>query len=824
MKKIVLALFYLLVLSCNDAPKKSNTLIDYVPSDAQVIFKINDLEKAKSHLRDNDFIKNNASLQLFSYFNSLPVIEGNKENSNGLLCFSPVGKNDYEYTFISKYSPGLIATDSLHEKTIESIQYAEQTFQKITSNKGTFFATKQDSILIASSSQILIENAIRLQEKNKMTSSDLTKAFQVANDNTPLSILVNGHKLKNIHDSLLPEAQAPSLGIANFSGWISLDTTIDQHAIYLDGIAIEKDSLSSTIGIFDNLAPQENQVAKITPITAKGFTSYTYDDFSILKKNLALAQDRELRDIPLELDEILQEVSEISMIHLENEMLLSLTAHDIQLVTEHIDGREIDSYRNVPIYKTERPLKFSNILAPLIPDFSGDLYLVHEEFVIFATSKNALQTIIANIINKTILAQQTNYTASIDKLSNESSILLVNTVKNIKERIANHAAAPYKKEWSDVKSEEYQHAALQVIKEHNFAHIHGVFKKNHADDNTSPVAQIAATSLENKLLNDPILVKNHRTKGMDYAVQDVTNMLYLISEKGAIFWKKQIDGAILGDIKQIDIYKNGRYQLLFNTARSVYLIDRDGNSVAPYPKRFNKELTLPLSLFDYDKNKRYRIMITQGNEVKMFDGKAKIVSGFTFKNTETNIVLPPKHFRMKGKDYIIIPEENGTMNILSRVGKARVKPKGYINFSANEWYQYQDKFTSINKDGKLVQIDPQGNVSYPEQQQFHKMVSTNKTLVTLSENKLTIKGKTIELEHAVYATPHLFFINNKIYVSITDIQSKKVYLYDSNAQLLPNFPVYGQSAISLGNIDKDSHLEFVVKGEEDSILLYKIKQ
>jgi hypothetical protein len=59
-------------------------------------------------------------------------------------------------------------------------------------------------------------------------------------------------------------------------------------------------------------------------------------------------------------------------------------------------------------------------------------------------------------------------------------------------------------------------------------------------------------------------------------------------------------------------------------------------------------------------------------------------------------------------------------------------------------------------------------------------------------------------------------------VAITDLQSQKIYLYDSQAESIKNFPVYGNSKISLENIDKDRDLEFVVKGESNSILLYQI--
>ena len=821
MKKILAVFLLFIAISCDDISKKSNSLIDYIPRDAQIIIKINDLEDATSKLRDNNFIKSNDQIAFFEYFKNLSILDETNQ-SEGLLCFSPLGKNDYEYTYISKFDPSVIQNDSLKTKKIETINYANQAIYKVTPKGKPFFATRQDSLLIASSSQLLIENAIRMQTSPVPVDNDLKKVYDVSGTENTLSVLLNGKKLQNIHNALLPNTGLE--GLQNFSGWISVDATVDQNAMYLDGIAIEKDSLTSTIGIFDNTAAQENRISKVTPITAKGFISYTFDDFDVLKKNLSFAQDRELKDIPSDLDDVLSGVSEIGMVFLEKENVLVLNSLDTETANENLAGVTTETYRNTAIYSFKNASSFSQTLTPLIKNFEAKFYFIHEEFIVFSSSINTLRDVIANILNQTLLYDQEYYKSTMKNLSDQSSILLVGDIKNIKQYISESVVDNYTAQWNSLKAKGYQIGIVQLIKENDFAHIHSVLQKSRAKGAATSVAQIVSTTLENKVLNKPILVKNHRTKGMDVAVQDIENELYLISDKGSIFWKKQIDGEILGDIQQIDIFKNGRYQLLFNTSNTVYLIDRDGKDVKPYPKKFEKSITQPLALFDYDKSKRYRIVITQGNEIKMFDAETKVVTGFRFKGTETDLISSPKHIRIGTKDYILLSEKNGTLSVLDRLGRVRINVKEKVDFSKSEWYQYQDKLTSTTKGGNLIQVQNDGS-TIEQSLDLHEdniMTSTNKTLVTLSENKLTIKGKTLELDFGVYTEPKLYFINNKIYITVTDVQAKKVYLYDSNAELFPNFPVYGNSVLSLGNMDKDPNLEFVVQGEENSILIYQI--
>ncbi|MDX1604092.1 MAG: ribonuclease HII, partial [Salinimicrobium sediminis] len=100
--------------------------------------------------------------------------------------------------------------------------------------------------------------------------------------------------------------------------------------------------------------------------------------------------------------------------------------------------------------------------------------------------------------------------------------------------------------------------------------------------------------------------------------------------------------------------------------------------------------------------------------------------------------------------------------------------------------------------------------------------ATPKTLVSLSENELSIGKSSATLDFGLYTEPQIFYINNKIYVSVTDLQAHKVYLFDSNANLFPGFPVYGNSLVDLSNADDDTALELVVQGEENGVLIYSV--
>ena len=63
---------------------------------------------------------------------------------------------------------------------------------------------------------------------------------------------------------------------------------------------------------------------------------------------------------------------------------------------------------------------------------------------------------------------------------------------------------------------------------------------------------------------------------------------------------------------------------------------------------------------------------------------------------------------------------------------------------------------------------------------------------------------------------------NVIYVTTTDLDAQKVYLFFSNGTPVNGFPVYGTSAADLVNADDDKAVELVVLSETNGMLIYEI--
>ncbi|NNC50274.1 MAG: ribonuclease HII, partial [Flaviramulus sp.] len=514
------------------------------------------------------------------------------------------------------------------------------------------------------------------------------------------------------------------------------------------------------------------------------------------------------------------DIVEVGVIYEDNNHAIVLNSTDIIASKDALLGEQtmLDTFREVTIYSFSNPKLFAKTFSPLVSFNKANIYCVLDHLLVFADNLEMLQNIIANYQNKTTYSNYKNFQNIKENLSDASSIMQVYNSATLNSILNKNSSENYK-----YKLHDYNTSAIQFIYDNNFAHVNAIIKKDESKASLNSVAEILNIKLDADLLSNPQFVTNHRTKQKEIVVQDINNNLYLISNKGKIIWKKALTGAILGAIEQIDIYKNGRLQLTFATPNRVYVIDRNGNDVGPFPIKFKDEITQPLSIFDYDKNKKYRLLVTQGKNVLMYNVRAKFVNGFKFKSANNTIICQPKHFRIGSKDYIVFKTKN-KLYILDRLGKTRVSPKSSINYSNQPVFLYKNTFTTTDINGNLISINTKGNVASKNLNlsENHSIETSSKTLVALSENKLLIKSKTNELDFGDYSNCKLFFINNKIYISVTDLQSHKVYLFDSQSRLLNNFPVYGNSTIELDNIDKDKNLEFVTKGESNSLILYQI--
>lgn len=179
----------------------------------------------------------------------------------------------------------------------------------------------------------------------------------------------------------------------------------------------------------------------------------------------------------------------------------------------------------------------------------------------------------------------------------------------------------YQKSWKSLNTDTFKLGLTQLTNDDGFTHVN--FSFGASENNSSSNLQVNRIKLDQNLITSPSYFINWRTRQRDVAVQDEDHLLHLISSKGQKIWTKQLDSKIIGEIQNLDIYKNTRIQMAFVTQSKLYVLDKNGNDVGHFPISFNNLITQGLQIFDYSNNGKYRFVVTQSNDLFMYDKEAK---------------------------------------------------------------------------------------------------------------------------------------------------------------------------------------------------------
>lgn len=770
MKTHFLLFLSLLIWSCQSPTKTIDRPEKYIPNSASVVLKISSPEHFTSALKNNIVFE---QIPLFEpLINTLEELNVAGLKNELFVCYD--SKNPQSWTFITT------TTDTFSKALLKLPFKAVNT------------------VLIIGAEPDLSKS----QEVHFLGDDQFT---QLNNPNATFSMVYQ------------PKAKT-SNWTSPYQQPLFLDIVVKPNSIEINGITLQNDS-NSWYKLFGTNKPQRQHLSAVVPTEASKFSSFTVTDFELFSTQLD-SIGNSTSTTPFAID-LFSSISEIGRFNIKENTAIALKSIDIQSTYESLTAyqNELSSFRSVPIFEFNIPDFFKSIFYPLIEIDNINQFVILDDYLVFSNTEDILKLVVSDYLNKNTLGISTVYQNNLKLLSDDMSYqssINSTTLENELRDLFNIEAA------IDIGA--FSGASYQLVHDDNVMHFNGVLQAFKSKPSASAVTEEFSLVLENDLLTDPQFVTNHLTKQKDIVVQDKEHQLYLISNSGSIRWKKQLQGPILGPIQQIDLYRNGRLQLAFATPNRVYVIDRNGKNVSPFPLRFKDAITQPLSIFDYDKNRNYRFVVTQNNALLMYDRQGKTVKGFRYKSSQ-KISKPPQHFRIRSKDYIVFPTAN-QLKILDRRGNIRVKVKQAIEFSGQPIYLYKGLWTTTNTAGDLVKVNTKGSVSFQELQlrRDHQLYTSSKSLVTLSENQLQIKSNTVELDYGNYTTPKFFYLNDKIYVSTTDLETQKTWLFDSQANVIPKFPIYGNGPIAMDNIDNDRALELVCKADSKSLILYKLNQ
>jgi outer membrane protein assembly factor BamB len=332
--------------------------------------------------------------------------------------------------------------------------------------------------------------------------------------------------------------------------------------------------------------------------------------------------------------------------------------------------------------------------------------------------------------------------------------------------------------------------------------------------------------LDTAIAFKPQLVQNHNTGETEVLVQDMANNVYLLNNIGRILWKVTLPEPVLSHVYQVDLYKNKKLQMLFNTRHHIYALDRLGNIVARFPIRLQSPAVGGLAVFDYDNDLNYRIMVAcEDRKVYAYEKTGKQIDGWQFQQSEHPVQTDLCHYRSGGRDFIVFADKY-KLYILDRQGKARITPE--YNFPVGQQTVIATDPPRSSNPTHIVLTDTTGTPHFVSltdgsirKKEIKVIPSThffifqdvdgdrqgdfifaynNKVMVYHQDGKQIME---IDTEEPVSMRPYIYeFAADDLKIGIVAPQKNLIYLYNELGKLHEGFPLTGSTLFSIGRLDK----------------------
>ncbi len=361
-----------------------------------------------------------------------------------------------------------------------------------------------------------------------------------------------------------------------------------------------------------------------------------------------------------------------------------------------------------------------------------------------------------------------------------------------------------------------------------------------ADEPPSRASDKIITNVSERL-SKIFVVKSHISKREEVLIQDSTLSIRLLSSDGKILWQLPLDGKIIGDVEQVDYFSNGKLQYFFATPNSLHIVDRLGNYVHPFPSKIQESDIEFASIVDYDHSKKYRFMVAgKSGKLWMYDKQGVNLEGWTPKNLSESLFAAPRHYRIRGKDYVVAIRKDGNAYVMNRRGETlqgfplnlNARPEGdYFLESGNSLKSTY--FVVVSRDGFRIKFTLDGKIQSRESL-VKNTADARFGLISEKDDKSYLIMRQEARQLAFFdddykqlvasdfvggnpvTTHYLDFGGGKLFISVTDKIQELSFVYDGEGHLLTQVPVES-NAIAVRPLDIDKVRIFSIHGKSLTI-------
>jgi hypothetical protein len=371
------------------------------------------------------------------------------------------------------------------------------------------------------------------------------------------------------------------------------------------------------------------------------------------------------------------------------------------------------------------------------------------------------------------------------------------------------------------------------------------------EQQASPANILWKTTLGNRAFMAPTVFTNPQTGEREIFIQDASHTIYLISKAGRILWRRELKEPIRSKIWQLDLNNNKEEQFAFSTDSGIFVLDQTGVDMAGFPLRMQTPASNGVTVIDFFKSHEYQFFIALENgNAYGFDESGSPVEGWRPKTGVGKVRHPLVHFQAKGKDFLMLLDTAGMLQVFQKNGEFRFPKKDL----AAKFLQGPD-FQSDGENYRIVACDDRGRVDVTtlegggfklaldvgkkqgvkfvfadvlgDQRKDYLALSGSDLVAYFYEGgnfKKAFKYKFAQPQDAVFAVEWTKPQGGKrkAFTGTVCEEKSQISLLDGQGKLLPQFPLAGTTPFSIVDLLGDGN-PVVVAGNGASVVAYSLQ-
>jgi hypothetical protein len=780
-----------------------------------------------------------------------------------------------------------VSSDLGSQYTITRKNYDNTTVFNARSAELDFFYACVNDIFMVSEDFILLEQAIRQTNSQSLLDNyEFTELYKTIDENAFANIFINHLTIHQLLAKFVSPEIRKTIGQLNsYSNWSELDLTLKPSELELNGYSMTKDSSDNYLNIFRNQEAQKMTIERAIPANASYFvalnlknTSEYLDHYEAYIKANSNYYPREMslmefqNKTKTDAVRLFKGIGGTQVAGVYTSINKSDPGQNRFFVSEIIDESDakeklaksisefsvsnrgmadnlhtefsISNKNSFDIYRLPISNMAESLFGRAFAGINGNYFVLYHKYLIWGDNLPGLKSYLQSLASGKTLANDSIYKDYIKNgqpKANFNVYAKVPKVFRLKDVLLKSELSA-KLSASEESIRKFTTFSWQQSSSGNMVKNRINLKYDpHFKEEPQAIWQL---KLDAPLAQKPKLVLNHKDLvNKEMIVCDKLNNIYLISKDGTILWKINLPEEIISEIHQIDLYRNKKFQYVFNTKTQLFVIDRMGNKVGKFPIVFKSIASNGISIAEYGQNKEFRFFVAgEDKKIYVYDRDGKLIPKWNFDATESLVTKPIRHYDIDGKDYIVFSDKQNTY-FLDRQGKSREIQSTAFNRSGNQMFfnnEGNPRLISTDQSGKIHIQDFTGQEEIKVAGKFaadHRFAAVdldgNGTLEYLfaEGKKLSVfspDGKKLfekSFPNIISETP--FACNlapgiSKIGIVIKD--DNKIYLLEKNGSITRGFPLSGNTAFELGKFnDSSSYFNLLVGNEDGTVVNYKIE-